>query len=136
MLHVAIEQQHVREVAGEDAREPGPHRVPLAEIDGVRPATSAPAVARPLGGAVGRAIVDDDDVRRPRRGRPSTTAAMVPASLNAGISAAVRIVIVRRPVRSSAGSTSTDAAASVTTLTADTMPIERSGGYDDQTSVP
>ena len=42
----------------------------------------------------------------------------------------------RRPLSSSAGSTSTDAAASVTTLTAETMPIERSGGYDESTSVP
>jgi hypothetical protein len=40
------------------------------------------------------------------------------------------------PLSSSAGSTSTDRRDSVTTLTADTMPIERSGGYDDHTSVP
>ena len=46
------------------------------------------------------------------------------------------MVIARRPVSSRAGSTSTDAAASVTTLTAETIPIERSGGYDDLISVP
>ena len=41
----------------------------------------------------------------------------------------------RRSLRSSAGSTRTDAAASATVLATDTMPIDRNGGYEDQISV-
>ena len=37
---------------------------------------------------------------------------------------------------SSAGRTSTDATASVMTLTPETMPIDRNGGYEDVNSVP
>ena len=40
------------------------------------------------------------------------------------------------PLRSSAGRTSTEAAARATVLAADTMPIDRNGGYEDQIKVP
>ena len=43
MLHVAVEQQHVREVPLEHAREPGAHGVPLAAVRRRARSTSAPA---------------------------------------------------------------------------------------------
>ena len=134
MLQVGIEQQHVRERALEHAREARSYRVPLPHIGGVgRDFRSR--FTRPISGAVGRAVVDDDHV--------------VDSGAQAFDDGRNRSRFVerrdqrdgthghrRRPVSSSAGSTSTDAAASVTTLTAETIPIERSGGYDDHMSVP
>ena len=60
---------------------------------------------------------------------------MVVASFNAGTRAITR-TFTTRASRSMAGSTSTDAITSVTTLTADTTPIDRNGGYEEVTRVP
>ena len=58
--------------------------------------------------------------------RPATTSAIVPRFVERRNER--RPAFTPRFPMSSAGSTSTDAAASVRTLTAETMPIERSGG--------
>ena len=72
VLHVAVEEQHVREVAGEDAREAGAHRVALAAVLVVREHLGAGG-ARPLRRPIGRSIVDDDDRGRRTAARRSTT---------------------------------------------------------------
>src|SRR5438046_6107830 len=123
MLHVAVEQQHVREVAAEHAREAGAYGAPLAAIAFVDDDVGARG-AGPLGGPIRRPIVHDDDAidRRtnaPDEGRDRTR--FVEGWNHGGGAHGHRGF----PPSSSAGSTSTDAAASAMVLTADTTPIDR-----------
>ena len=64
MLHVGIEEQHMREAASQRPRDAGPNRMPLAEVGGVRNDFSAGlARARFRRGNLGRPVVDDNHVR-------------------------------------------------------------------------
>ena len=134
MLQVAVQKQHVRKGTLEHAREARSHGVTLPQIVGVgRDVRSR--LTRPISGAIGRPIVDDDhaiDRRAHALDDGGNRSRFVERRNQRDRAHGHR----RRPVSSRAGSTSTDAAASVTTLTAETIPIERSGGYDDHTSVP
>ena len=81
-----------------------------------------------------RAVVHDDDVRDERAHAP-TTLAMVAGFVEGGNQRGSAHVIVAASPSAGPAAISTDAAASATTLTVETTPIERSGGYDDVTSV-
>ena len=131
MLHVAIEHQCVREVAGSHPLDRGAHRVPLASIMAVLEHVCAGST-RQARGPVGRPVIDDKNVI-------DLPAQPVDHLLNGrGLveggddgDGADRALTARPSAAHSAsiaGSTKSEAPASVTMLTADTRPIERSGG--------
>ena len=62
VLHVGVEQQHMREAARQRPRDARPDRVALAEVRVVLDHFGA-GLARAVRRAVGRSIVHDDDVR-------------------------------------------------------------------------
>src|SRR5690606_15043829 len=134
VLQVAVEQQDVGGIPLERCRQSGTDRVSLPAVLRMTQDLGTGGL-RQAGRMVRGAVVHDQDAGdgeadaahdggdgrglvagRDDGGRPDCHA--------------------RRPSWRSAGSTSTDAAASATTLTAETRPIERSGGYDEFTSVP
>ena len=126
VLHVAVHQEDVRAVALEHATASDPYcgPLPVVPIDDDFRARRA----RNHRGAIGRTVVDGGDRRDVRR-----QAADHPRD---------RLFFVKRgdqplhaphhrplrPPPSSAGRSSTDAATRVMTLTAETSPMERSGG--------
>src|SRR6266576_4372066 len=129
MLQVAVEQQHVREVAAERARKAGAYGAPFPAIAVMDDDVSARG-AGPLRGPIRRPIIHDDDAIDQRRDAPDDRrdrARFVEGWNHRGGAQGHRGF----PPSSSAGSTSTDAAASAMVLTADTTPIDRSGGYEE-----
>ena len=138
MLHVSIEEQHVRELALEHPREARADGLSFAKVGAVDDDLGAggPGAFRRL---IRRPIVHHDDVidgaaqavhhsrdgaglvQRGNDGRGSWRHRV-------GASAAAGSPPPACPLRSSAGRTSTEAAARATVLAADTMPIDRKGG--------
>jgi hypothetical protein len=130
MLHVAVQKQHVRERSRHHVREPGADGAPLAGVR-LAPQHLRPGCARACRRLVGRPIVHDQHVRDDAlqaRDDVRDRACLVEGRHDGDG------VHPRSPI-SSAGSTSTDAAASVKTLTAEMIPIERRGGYEESSKV-
>src|SRR5436190_7804969 len=115
----------MREVAGDDAREPGADGASLATIGGMDDHVGA-CSARACRGPVARSVVDDDDRcdKRPDAVDHSSDGALFVECRNDSRDAHHQV----RTRVSSAGRTTTDAVARASTLTTETTPIERSGG--------
>jgi hypothetical protein len=114
-------------------RETGSHRTAFSAVRRVHDDVGA-GRARGVRCAICRTVVDDQDLRHERQDaanhvgdRPGL---IVSGHQRGGFHLHPRILIM------SAGSNKTDATASAETLTADTRPIDRSGGYEELISVP
>src|SRR5204863_5982684 len=134
MLHVAVQNQNVSELAQEHRRKTGPDRLSFSAVRIVTEKMCA-CGARDFSGAVCRPIIHYDhgihqvaDAPDHVRNRAGLVERRDQGSRPDGHARWSSMI--------SAGRTSTDAAASATTLTAETTPIDRSGGYDEYTSVP
>ncbi len=131
MLHVAVENQRVREVAGDEPLDRGAHRVSLASIvavlEHVRTGSTRQARRR-----VGRPVIDDEDaIDLPAQ--PVDHLLDGPGFVEGrddrdGADRRAHAALPRPTSARMAGSTKREAPASVTMLTADTRPIDRSGG--------
>ena len=131
MLHVAIENQGVREVAARQPLDRGTHGVPLAAIVAVLEHFRAHST-RQARRRVGRPVVDDEDVID-RPAQPVDHLLNGPGLVEGrndrdGADRRAHAALPRPTSASIAGSTKRDAPESVMMLTADTRPMERSGG--------
>ena len=136
MLHVAVENQQI-------SRHPAAARTcasavrtawPLPLRLGVRNHRRSRS-ARGISRRIGRPVVHDDDARDAAVRSPVMTCAIV-ALFVQGRHDRHTCEFTNPAPCSMAGRTSTEAITSVTTLTTDTTPIDRNGGYEELTSVP
>ncbi len=134
VLHIAVEQQHVRKVAAQDMCKPGAHCVSLAQVRGVRNDVSAGGprlVAVPSLDPSSTTITCETNGRTPRDDLGDGRRFIVGRYQRGHVHRHDRVVLIIN-----AGSRIIDAQRQREHADAETSPIERNGGYEDVISVP